>query len=199
MRGNATGRALTESWRESGTGRGRRGTEGTETGRGGTGKDGDHVVQTGTGNAKEVAAAAEKGGANAGRRKETEKIGAGRRTGITTRTGALRERGPETGRAEQRTTTGDTKTIETDTGKTGRPKGRVGAEAEKGGIRAAQRKRPGREIAATAKSGKESAPTNVAAAKRGVATSEIPAMSIVVNTVNGKEARALSKGSDAST
>lgn len=193
------GRALIVSWRESAIARGKRGTVGTG-GTEGTGKDGDHVAQTGTERPKEASAAAENGEANAGRKKETEqKTGAGRKTGITIRTEAPRGKGPETGRTGQRMTNGGIKRIETDTGRTGKPKGRVGAEAEKGGIKAGRRRRAGKETAATAESGTESgtgsALTNAAAAKRGVAISESPATS-TVNTENGKEVRARSKRSN---
>lgn len=141
--------------------------------------------------------AAESGEANAGIKRGTEqKTGAGRKTGITTRTEGQRGTGPETGRAGRRTTSGGIKKTGTDTGRTEKLNGRVGAEAEKRGIKAERRRRAGRGIAATAErgsaSGMGSALTNAAAAKRGVATSGSPVTSIV-NTLNGEEVRVQSK------
>lgn len=181
--------ALIVSWRESVTDRGRRGTAGTETGTGeneGRGKDGDPVVQTGTRNdvnAEEVVAAAGNEGANAGRRKEMGMTGAERRTGIIIKIEALRGRGRGIRRAGPRMMSGGIKTTEKGTGKKGRPKGRAGVEAEKGGTKVGERRRARKESAATAERGIERGMenvTNIVVVKRGAIISESP----VTTTVN---------------
>lgn len=187
-RESATGPALIESWRESVTGRGRRGKAGTETGRGGTegtGKGDAPVARTETESAREVTAVAGTVGASARRRKGTaEMTGARGRTGITIKTEALRGRGPGIRRAGERLMTAGTRTIGKDTGMRGRPKGPAGVEAERGDTKVGQRRRAGKGSAATAGRGtgremENSALTNVVAAKRGATISESPAMTIV--------------------
>lgn len=187
-RESATGPASIESWRESVTGRGRRGKAGTETGRGGTegtGKGDAPVARTETESAREAAAVAGTVGASARRRKGTAGMtGAGGRTGITIKTEALRGRGPGIRRAGERLTTAGTRTIGKGTGTRGRPKGPAGVEAERGDTKVGQRRRAGNGSAATAGRGtgremENSALTNAVAAKRGATISESPAMTIV--------------------
>lgn len=187
-RESATGPALIESWRESVTGRGRRGKAGTETGRGGTegtGKGDAPVARTETESAREATAVAGTVGASARTRKGTAGMtGAGGRTGITIKTEALRGRGPGIRRAGERLTTAGTRTIGKGTGTRGRPKGPAGVEAERGDTKVGQRRRAGNGSAATAGRGtgretENSALTNAVAAKRGATISESPAMTIV--------------------
>lgn len=135
--------ALTESLRGSVTVRGRRGRAGTETGiegTEGTGRDDDLAAQTGTKtgeNVDEVAAAAETERANVETKKEMVGMtGAGGRTGSTIKIEALRGRGPGIKRPGERLTTGGIKMTGIDTEKRGRPRGRAGVEAGKGGTRA---------------------------------------------------------------
>lgn len=200
----ATAPALIGSWKESVTGRRRRGTAGTETEKGeteGTGKDDVPVAQTETKTdekGKEVAAAAGTVGMNAGKKKEMEEMkGAGERTGITIRIEALRGKSPGIRRTEQRRMIGGIKMKGTDTGKTGRQRGQAGVEAETGGIKAEERRRAGRESAATVERETESETennvlTNAVVAKRGAIISGSPAM-ITVNIAIAEGVRALSK------
>lgn len=195
--------ALTESWRESGTGKGRRGRAGTGIGTEeteGTGRGGDPAAQTGTKtgeNAEEAAAAAGNGETNAETKKGTAGMtGAGGRTGITIKREALRGRGPGIRRAGERRTTGGIKTTGRGTEKTGRPKGRAGVEAGRGSTRA-ERRRAGKESAATAEretgSGTENSDlTSVVVAKSGVIINVSP-VTTTVNIVIAEGVRALSK------
>lgn len=85
----------------------------------------------------------------------------------------------------------------TGTEKRGRPKGQAGVEAGRGGTKAGERRRAGKESAATAEieTGTEmenSVLTNVVVAKRGAIISESPVMTIV-DIVNAEGVRALSK------
>ena len=201
MRESATTPALIGSWRESVTARGRRGTETGIGGTEGTGKDGDPVAQTKTKtaeNAKKVAAAAEKGGVSAGRKKEREGMtGAGRRTGNTIRTEAPKGRSPEIRRAGGRQTIGGIRMIGTGTGKRGGPKGRAGVGAETGSIEVEERRRAGKGSAATAERGTESEMvssvlTSVVVAKRRATISESP-VTTIVNPTNAEGVRALSE------
>lgn len=93
--------------------------------------------------------------------------------------------------------TGGIKMTGRGTEKKGRPKGRAGVEAGRGGTKVGERKRAGKESAATAETetGREtgnSALTNVVVAKTGAIISESPVM-IIVNIVNAEGVRALSK------
>lgn len=195
--------ALTESWRGSATGKGRRGRAGTEIGTEateGTGRGGDPAAQTGTKtgeNVEEVAAAAGNEETNAETKKETAGMtGAGGRTGITIKIEALRGRGPRIRRAGERLTTGGIKTTGRGTEKKGRPKGQAGVEAGRGSTRV-ERRRTGKESAATAgrETGSEtenSDLTSVVVAKRGVIINVSPVMT-TVNIVIAEGVRALSK------
>lgn len=183
MKENAAAQALTVRWSE--TARRRTGRGGTETGtgeKGGTRKGGDPVAQTGTKtdeNAKEVPAGS--GGANAGRKKETEgRTGAGGRSGITIRrkTGGRRGRG----RTGERPMSEGTKKTGTDTGKTGSPNDPAGAAAKNDGTKV-EEKRRGKESTAPAERGSASGTenrdtTSAVAAKRGP-VSESPVMNTV--------------------
>lgn len=200
-RGTAMAPALTESWRESVTGRGRRGKAGTKTGTGGTegtGKDDAPVARTGTENAGEVAVAAGSVRANARRRKGRGRtIEAGGRTGITIKTEAVRGSVPGIRRAGGRPMIGGTRMIGNGTGKRGKPRDRAGVEAERGDTKVEERRRAGKGSAATAGSGIESetgnrALTNVVVVKRRATISASPAM-ITVDTVNAGVVRASSK------
>ncbi len=203
-RETATAPALTESWRGSGTARGRKGRAGTGIGREGTegtGRGDGPAAQTGTKtgeNVEEVAAAAGNEGASAETKKETAgTTGAGGRTGNTIKIEALRGRSPGIKRAGERPMTGGIKTTGRGTERRGRPKGRAGVEAGRGSTKAGERRRAGKESAATAErgTGREteiSALTNVVVAKRGAIISGSPVMTIV-NIVNAEGVRALSK------
>lgn len=200
----ATAPALTESLRGSVTARGRRGRAGTGTGiegTEGTGRDGDPAAQTGTKtgeNVDEVAAAAGTERANVETKKEMAGMtGAGGRTGSTTKIEVLRGRGPGIKRAGERLKTGGIKMTGIDTEKRGRPRGRAGVEAGRGGTKAGWRIRAGKESAATAEieTGREtesSVLTNAVVAKRGAIISESPVMT-TVNIVNVEGVIALSK------
>lgn len=88
-----------------------------------------------------------------------------------------------------------TKTRGTDTETTGRPRGRVGVEAGRGSTGAGERRRAGKESAATTETGKEmenSVLTNEVVAKSEAIISESPAMTIV-DIVNAEGVIALSK------
>lgn len=204
VRGIATAPASTESWRGSVTVRGKRERAGTGIGTGGTegtGTGDGPVAQTGikTGESvEEVAAAAGTERANAETKKEMAgTTGAGGRTGNIIKTEALRERGPGIKRTGERLMTEGIKTTGRGTEKTGNPKGRAGVEAGRGGTKVEERRRAGKEMAATAEieTGREtesSALTNEVVAKRGATISESPAMTII-NIVNAEGVRALSK------
>lgn len=192
-RKNATGPALTGSWRGSAIVRGKRGkagieigTEGTEATETGSGR----AVQTGTKSgesAEKAEAAAGTERASVETKKETAAMtGTGRRRGSIIKTGAPRERGPGTRRAGENLTTKDTK--RTGTGTRGRPRGQAGVEAGTGSIKAAERRKAGSAIAAAAEIESEtesSDPTKGAAAKRGATTNESPATT-TVNTANAE-------------
>lgn len=197
----ATAPVSTESWRENVTDRGRRGRAGTAIGKEeteGTGRDDGPAAQTGTESVDEVAAAAGTERATAERKKETAGMTeTGGRTGITTKIEALRGRGPEIKRAGQRLMTGGIKTTGRGTEMRGRPKGRAGAEAGRGGTKVEERRRAGNGSAATVEreSGREtesSALTNGVAAERGVIISESPATT-TANIVTADGVKALSK------
>lgn len=200
----ATAPASTESWRGSVTARGKREKAGTGIGTGGTegtGTGDDPAAQTGikTGESvEEVAAAAGTERANVETKKEMAgTTGAGGRTGNIIKTEALRERGPGIKRTGERPMTEGIKTTGRGTEKTGNPKGRVGVEAGRGGTKVEERRRTGKEMAATAEieTGRETESSvliNEVVAKRGATISESPAMTIV-NIVNAEGVRALSK------
>lgn len=175
--------------------------KGTGIGRGeteGTGKDGGPAALTGIktgGSVEEVAAAAETEKANVETKTETAgTTAAGGRKGITIKIEGPRGRGRERKRAGERLMTEGIKTTERGTEKRGNLSGRAGVEAGKEGTKAAERRRAGKEIVATAgiESGREtesSAPTNGAAAKRGATISE-SRVTTTVDIVNADGARA---------
>lgn len=204
---NAMVQALTTSWRGSVTGRGRRGRAGTEIGTEGTeeteetGRGDDPEAQTETKtdeNVEEAAAAAGSEEANVKTKRGTEEMtGARGRTGITTKTAALRGSGLGIKRTGEKLMTGGIKTTGTGTERRGRQKGRVGVEAGRRGTKVGRRRRAGRESAPTAEKGtgietENSVPTNVVVAKTGAIISESPVM-IIVNIANAEGVRALSK------
>lgn len=167
----------------------------------GTGKDGGPAVLTGTktgGSVEEVAAAAETERVNVETKTETAgTTAAGGRKGITIKIEAPRGRGRERKRAGERLMTEGIKMTGRGTEKRGNLSGRAGVEAGKEGTKAAERRRAGKEIVATAgiESGREtesSAPTNGAAAKRGATISE-SRVTTIVDIVNADGARALIK------
>lgn len=174
------------------TGKGRRGRAGIGIETEGTGKDGGHAAQTGpkiAENVEEVTAVAETERVNAETKKETVgMIGAGGRTGIITKIEAARGRDPEIKRTEEKLMTGGIKM--TGTEKRGRAKGQAGVEAGREGTKVGEKRRAGKESAATAEreTGREmenSVLTSVVVAKRGVIISVSLAM-IIVNTVSAE-------------
>lgn len=192
----ATAPATTASWRENGTARGRRGRAKTGTEETGNGDDLVAQTETKTGESvKEVTAAAETGGANAGRKRGMEgKTGTGKRSGITIKTGALTGRGPGIERAGRRSMNEGIKTTGTDTGRRRRPSDRAAVEAETGNTK---RTRAENGSAATAERRTESETgrrvhTNVAVAKRRATISESRATT-TLNTAIADGARAQSK------
>lgn len=196
-----TGPALTGNWRGSVTARERRGRAGTGIGTEETGRDGGPEVQTGTKTGESVEGAAAAAGterANVETKKEMAGMtGAGGRSENTTKIEALRVRGPGIKRAGERPMTGGIKTTGTGTETRGKPKGRVGVEAGRGGTKVEGRRRAGKESAATAgiesaRGTESSALTSVVVAKRGATISESPATT-TVNIVNADGVRALSK------
>ena len=165
-----------------------------------TGRDGGPAAQTGTKtdeNVEEVAAAAGTEEANAETKKETAGMtGAGGRTGITTKIGALRGRGPGIKRAGERLMTGGIKMTGRGTEKRGRPRGRAEVEAGRGDTKVVRR-RAGKGRAAIAEIGKgseteNSVLTNVVVVKRRVIISGSP-VTTIINMVSAKGVRALSK------
>lgn len=202
-RKNATGPALTVSWRGSVIVRGKRGRAGIEIGSEATETGGDRAVQTGTKSGESVEkaeAAAETERASVETKKETVGMtGPGRRTGSIIKRGAQRERGPGTRRAGENLTTEDTK--RTGTGTRGRPKGQAGVEVGTGSIKAAERRKAGSEIAAAAERERKtesSDPTKGAAAKRRATTNESPATT-TVNTATAEEVEAPSNKAASAT
>lgn len=193
---NATGLALTVSWRgsvtgreKSGTGTGRGGTEVTERGDGRAALTG---IRTG-GSAEEAAATAGTGRPSDGTR--TERAGttaADGRRGSTIKIEALTERGLERRRAGERLTTEGIKTTGRGTGRRGRPSGRAGVEAGKGGTRVAETRRAGRAEMESGRGTGSSALTNGAAAKIGVTISGSRATT-TAGIVNAREAGASTK------
>lgn len=204
VRETATAPALTESWRGSVIVRGKRGRAGTGIGREGTegtGTDDGPAAQTGikTGESvEEVAAAAGTERANVETKREMAGMtGAGGRTGNIIKIEALRERSPGIKRTGERLMTEGTKTTGRGTEKRGKPRGRAGVEAGKGGTKVEERRRAGKEIAATAEieTGRETESSvliNGVIAKRGAIISVSPVITIV-NIVNAEGVRALSK------
>lgn len=203
---NATAPALTESWRGSVTDRGRRGRGGTAgtgigtEGTAGTGRGGGPAAQTGTTSGESAGKVAAPVGSERAsvetKRGTAGRTGARGRTGSTIKIEAPRGRSPGTKRTGERLRTGGTKTTGRGTERRGRPNGRVGVEARRGSTRAGERRRAGRESAATAgrESGREtesSAHTNVAAAEREATTSGSPVT--ITDIVNAEGVRALSK------
>lgn len=191
-RKNATGPASTASWRGSAIVRGKRGKAEIEIGTEGTGTGGGPAAQTGTKSgesAGEAAAAAGTERASVRTKRETVAMtGTGGRRGSTIKTGARRERSPGRRRAGGNPMTEDTRRTGTGTGTRGRPRGRAGVEAGTGSIKAAERRKAGNEIAATAEIESEretesSDPTKGAAAKSGATTSE-SAATTTANTAN---------------
>lgn len=200
-RKNATGPALIVSWRGSVIARGKRGKAEIETGTEGTGTEGGPAAQTGTKSgesAEEATVAAGTERASVKTRRETAAMtGTGGRRGSIIKTGVRRERSPGTRRAGENQTTEDTKRTGTGTGRRGRPRGQAGVGVGTESIKAAERRKAGNEIAATAEIESEremgsSDPTKGAAAKSGATTSESPA-TITVNTANAGGVGALSK------
>lgn len=191
-RKNATVPASTASWRGSAIVRGKRGKAEIAIGTEGTGKGGGPAAQTGTKSgesAGEAAVAAETERASVGTKRETVAMtGTGGRRGSIIKTGARRERSPGTRRARGSPMTEDTRRTGKGTGTRGRPRDQAGVEAGTGSIKAAERRKAGNEIAATAERESESEtessdPTKGAVAKSGATTSESPA-TITANTAN---------------
>lgn len=203
-RETATAPALTESWRGSVTVRGKRERVGTVIGREGIegiGIGDGPAAQTGIKtdeSVEEVAAAAETERANV--ETKTEMVGmtgAGGRTGNIIKIEALRERNPGIKRTGERLMTEGIKTTGRGTEKKEKPKGQAGVEAGKGSTKVGERRRAGKEIAATAEieTGREtesSVLTNVVVAERRVIISE-SLVTTIVNTVNAEGVRALNK------
>lgn len=204
MRETATAPALTESWRGSVTARGKRERAGTVIGREGSEGiriDDDPAAQTGfksDESVEEVAAAAETERANVETKTEMAGMtGARGRTGNIIKIEALKERDQRTKRTGERLMTEGIKTTGRGTEKREKPKGQAGVEARKRGTKVGERRRAGKETAATAEieTGREtesSVLTNVVVAERGAIISESPVM-IIVNIVNAKGVRVLSK------
>lgn len=200
-RKNATGPALIVSWRGSVTVRGKRGKAEIAIGTEGTGTGDGPAAQTGTKSgesAEEAAVAAGTERASAETKRETAAMtGTGGRRGSIIKTGVQRERSPGTRRAEETQMTEDTKRTGTGTGTRGRPRGQARVEVGRGSIKAAERRKAGNEIAATAETESEretesSGPTKGAAAKSGATTSGSP-VTITVNTANAGRVGAPSK------
>lgn len=195
-RGIAMAPATTASWRENGTARGRRGRARTGTEESGNGDDLVAQKETKTGESvKEVTAAVGTGGANVGIKKGMEETtGAGKRSEITIRTGALTGRGPGIEGAGERQMNEGIKTIGTDTGRRRRLNDQAAVEAETGNTK---RTKAGNGSAATAKRRTESETgrrvhTNVVVAKRGAIISE-SRTTTTRNTAIAEGARAQSK------
>lgn len=195
------GPALTVSWRGSAIVRGKRGKAEIEIGTEGTGTGGGPAAQTGPKSgesAEKVAAAAGTERASVETKRETAAMtGSGGRRGSIIKTGVQRERGPGTRRAGENQMTEDTKRTGTGTGTRGRPRGQAGVVAGTGSLKAAERRKAGNEIAATAgresERGTESSdPTKGAAAKSGATTSESP-VTITANTASAGGVGAPSK------
>lgn len=191
--------ALTASWRGSATVSGKRGRVGTGIGREGTegtGRGDGPAAQTGirTGESvEEVTAAAGTGRASVETKKETAAMtGAGGRTGNTIKIEALRERGPGTRRAGQKLMTGGIKTTGRGTGRIGKPRGQAGVEAGKGSTKVVERRRAGKETAATAEIESGSEMESSALTKRGATITESQATTIA-DIVNAEGVRAPTK------
>lgn len=159
-------------------------------------RDGGHGAQIETKSAvsaEEVTVAAETGEQSEETKRGMEVMrGAGGKTGIPTKTGDQREKGPgngRTGRTGRTRRTADIKTIESGTEKRGRQRG-AEVEAEKKGIKVRKKKVVNVSEATAVReseTGTESrALTNAAVAKKGPIISE----SLVMNTVNTANAGA---------
>lgn len=200
-RKNATGPALIASWRGSVIVSGKRGRAEIGIGTEGTGTGGGPAAQTGTKSgesAEEATVAAGTERVSVETKRETAAMtGTGGRRGSIIKTGVQRERSPGTRRAGENQMTKDTKRTGTGIGTRGRPRGQAGVEVGTGSIKAAERRKAGNEMAATAEIESEretesSDPTKEAAAKSGATTSESP-VTITVNTANAGGVGAPSK------
>lgn len=139
-------------------------------------------------NVEEVAAAAGTGGMNEETKRGMEGMtGAGRKTGITTKIGALRESDPEIERAGKRKRTEGIKTTGKDTEMRKRQRDQVGVEAGKKGTKVEKKKAGnGSEVTAERENGTERESrglTDVVVVEIEVITSMSQVM-IIVNNMN---------------